>query len=86
MATMTHRSTFSLDEITTKRIRNLASAWKVSQAEVIRRAVASADAAPEPDPLAMLEELHQSAKGLSAEVAEAYLAEVRADRQRWRKQ
>jgi hypothetical protein len=39
MATMTHRTSFSLDEGTTARIKSLARLWKVSQAEVVRRAV-----------------------------------------------
>jgi len=85
MATMTHRSTFALDEATTQRIRNLSTLWQVSQAEVIRRAVAQADAPPaKPDPLALLEQLHLSAQGLTAGDAGAYLAEIRADRQQWR--
>ncbi len=39
MATMTHRTTFALDDATVTRIRRLAAQWQVSQAEVIRRVV-----------------------------------------------
>ena len=84
MATMTYRTTFSLDEATAMRIRKLAAQWNVSQAEVIRRVVASTDAAANPDPLAMLEALHQSGGGLSAAKATSYLAAVQEDRKAWR--
>ncbi len=84
MATMTYRTTFSLDEATAMRIRKLAAQWNVSQAEVIRRVVASTDAAANPDPLAMLEALHQSGGGLSAAKATSYLAAVQKDRKAWR--
>lgn len=36
MATVTYRTTFALDEGTTRRIKSLARLWKVSQAEVVR--------------------------------------------------
>lgn len=39
MARMSIRSTYALDEQTAKRIKRLARAWGVSQAEVIRRSV-----------------------------------------------
>ena len=85
MATMIHRSTFALDDTTAKRIRSLAALWQVSQAEVIRRAVARAETlAPKPDPVAMLRQLHSSGAGLAATSANAYLAEVRKDRRHWR--
>ena len=84
MANMTHRTTFSLDEATATRIRRLATQWKVSQAEVIRRVVAGTDAAAKPDPLAMLQALHQSGGGLSAARAASYLAAVQKDRKTWR--
>ena len=84
MATMTHRTTFSLDEVTARRIRKLAAQWKVSQAEVIRRVVADTDETAKPDPIMMLQELHQAGAGLSAAKAKTYLAEVRKGRQEWR--
>lgn len=39
MARMSIRATYALDEETDRRIRHLARAWQVSQAEVIRRSV-----------------------------------------------
>jgi hypothetical protein len=85
MATMTHRTTFALDEGTTMRIKSLAKLWNVSQAEVVRRAVSLAEKPePRPDPVALLQQLHSSGEGLSAKAAKAYLAEVREDRKKWR--
>lgn len=84
MAIMTHRTTFSLDEVTAQRIRKLSALWQVSQAEVIRRVVARTEAGVAPDPIAMLNELHQAGDGLAAAKARSYLAEVRKDRQQWR--
>jgi predicted transcriptional regulator len=89
MKTMTYRTTFALDGTTASRLKRLASIWQVSQAEVVRRAVAQAEstAAPaKPDPIAMLRELHASGRGLDRAKAEAYLAEVREDRRHWRGQ
>jgi len=43
MPTMTHGTTFALDEATALRLKRLASRWNVSQAEVVRRAVAQSD-------------------------------------------
>ena len=85
MPAMTHRTTFALDASTADRLKRLAASWRVSQAEVVRRAVAQAEtASAEPDPVAMLRELHASGRGLDPAKAAAYLAEVREDRKRWR--
>ncbi len=86
MKEMTHRTTFALDQGTARRLKRLATAWQVSQAEVVRRAVALAEESDhsEPDPAAMLRALHQSGKGLVREQAEQYLTEVSADRKNWR--
>lgn len=87
MKTMTHRTTFALDESTARRLRRLSKLWQVSQAEVVRRAVADAESAvgnPGHDPIGLLEQLHASGQGLSPETADAYLREVREARQRWR--
>jgi len=87
MATMTHRTTFALDEKTAKRLKRLSKEWKVSQAEVVRRAVELAETSPKPtadDAIEALRKLHQSGGGLVREVADQYLAEVREDRKRWR--
>ncbi|MFZ4774654.1 MAG: hypothetical protein ACOYM3_04780 [Terrimicrobiaceae bacterium] len=43
MAIMTHRTTFALDETTTLRLKRLAALWNVSQAEVVRRSVETAE-------------------------------------------
>ena len=62
-----------------------AAQWQVSQAEVIRRAVAASDVPPgKIDPLAMLRELHAAGEGLSASAANAHLTQTRADRKKWR--
>jgi hypothetical protein len=59
MKSMTHRTTFALDQETAKRLKRLA-VWQVSQAEVVRRAVALAEQADasEQDPSARLREIH----------------------------
>ena len=86
MATMTHRTTFALDQETAVRLRQLAALWRVSQAEVVRRALAMAAAAgsERADAASLLRDLHHSGGGLGRETAEEYLATVRADRQEWR--
>jgi hypothetical protein len=87
MATMTHRTSFALDELTAQRIKRLATRWNVSQAEVVRRSVERADAAsvPErPDPVAMLRELFSKGGGIEPQKAESYIAEVYEDRKHWR--
>ena len=86
MAIMTHRTTFALDDETAKRLKRLSKAWKVSQAEVVRRAVEEAERKPAvfTDPIAALRKLHESGGGLVREQADQYLAEVREDRKQWR--
>jgi hypothetical protein len=84
MASMTHRTTFALDEATAARLKRLAARWQVSQAEVVRRVVAQADVeSSRPKAAAMLRDYHAKG-GLDLAKAEAYLAEVREDRKRWR--
>jgi hypothetical protein len=85
MATMTYRTTFSLDESTVVRIKNLAALWDVSQAEVIRRAVSGAQAAAStPSQATAFQNFLQSGNGLNANIASQYLEEVRESRKRWR--
>ena len=87
MQTMHCRTTFALDRATVDRLKRLASVWEVSQAEVVRRAVAQAEAQSIPahaDPVAMLQRLHDSGRGLDPTKARAYLVEVREERRRWR--
>jgi predicted transcriptional regulator len=87
MASLTHRTTFSFDHGTVCRLKNLATRWHVSQAEVIRRALAQAEKEPsaiQPDPIEMLASLHHSGRGLSREIADAYVEEVYEGRREWR--
>ncbi|MDT0496881.1 hypothetical protein RM530_05820 [Algiphilus sp. W345] len=60
MARMTIRSTYALDAETSSAIRSLASRWRTSQAEVIRRAVRhmAEQSAAEPEPLSPLAVIH----------------------------
>jgi len=86
MKTMTHRTTFALDQETAGRLRRLAATWQVSQAEVVRRALAMAETSGQrsEDAASLLRELYDSGGGLVRESAEAYLSAVRADRAQWR--
>jgi hypothetical protein len=87
MVTMTHRTTFALDDTTAQRIRNLTAQWKVSQAEVVCRAVLLAETTPpKADPVTMLRQLHRDGGGLTAAVADSYLTEIREGRTHWRGQ
>lgn len=79
MPIMTHRTTFTLDQATARRLKRLAARWRISQAEVVRRSVEQAEksAAPKkPDPAAMLRELFASGGGLDLKKGNAYIAEV----------
>ena len=87
MATMTHRTTFALDEETAQRLRRLSKGWKVSQAEVVRRALREAENLPEPNALSPAERFyafHEGGGGIVREEADTYLAKVSADRKLWR--
>lgn len=86
---MIHRTTFALDGKTIRRLKDLAAHWKVSQAEVLRRALADAEArvrseSVKPNPAVMLRDLFASGNGLDPEKAGAYIAEVYEDRKHWR--
>ena len=86
MATMIHRTTFALDSDTVRRLKKLALRWQVSQAEVVRRALTQVESLPDaqrPDVLARLKSYHAASR-LDAAEADAYLAQARADRGRWR--
>lgn len=55
MGIMTHRSTYALDAETTRRIKQLAQDWGVSQAEVVRRSVhLAAEQETDPTPAEIL--------------------------------
>jgi hypothetical protein len=86
MATMTHRTSFALDEGTAQRIKRLATRWNVSQAEVVRRSVERADEAgqsPKPDPLELLKAYHAKG-GLDKLRADQWLEEIHQARKSWR--
>lgn len=83
---MIHRTTFAFDGETVRRLKTLALRWQVSQAEVVRRALSNAENLPAtqpPDVLANLKSYH-AASTLEISKADAYLAQARADRKRWR--
>lgn len=87
MVKMNHRTTFALDEATTRRLKHLAARWRVSQAEVVRRSLEEAERRSQsenPDPAARLCDLHKKGAGLTPAAAEHYLSEVREDRKEWR--
>jgi hypothetical protein len=86
MKEMIHRTTFALDQETAMRLRRLAAAWQVSQAEVVRRSVAMAETAGplSEDAASLLTRLHNSGDGLIREAAEKHLSVARKDRQAWR--
>jgi predicted DNA-binding protein len=87
MATMTHRTSFALDERTAQRIKRLAIRWNVSQAEVVRRSVERAEDSMEtsqPSPLELLRQLHAKGGGISKSRADRWIKEIADDRKRWR--
>ncbi len=86
MKTMTERTTFALDRCTVGRLRRLSSAWHVSQAEVVRRAIALAEvsARHEADASDSLRKLHAAGNTLVREAADAYLDELASARRNWR--
>ena len=87
MATMTHRTSFALDERTAQRIKRLATRWNVSQAEVVRRSVErtdEAEAAAKTDPIEMLKQLHARGGGIDKVRADQWIKEIYEDRKRWR--
>ncbi len=87
MSKMRHRTTFSLDGDTVGRLRKLSGRWRVSQAEVVRRALSQAerlDESERQDPVEMLRVLHAAGGGVDPEKGEAYLAETHKARKHWR--
>ena len=86
MGTMTYRTTFALDGVSARLLKELSARWQVSQAEVVRRALAQAErqtsSAPA-QPLARLKQYHAEG-GLDRRQAEAYLARVYQERKHWR--
>ena len=80
-----HRTSFALDTRTAERIRRLARLWKVSQAEVVRRAVKTAAERAESDEAAVGEKLraYRASGRVAREAADAYLRQTAEDRARW---
>ncbi|MBK6607470.1 MAG: hypothetical protein IPG24_18810 [Leptospiraceae bacterium] len=73
MATMTLKSTFTLDKDTNEAIRSLALNWNVSQAEVVRKSIQIAmnevAANKARSPLAILTSLEKKKKATPKEIA-----------------
>lgn len=86
MATMTLKSTFTLDRDTNEAIRSLALNWKVSQAEVVRKsiqiAMKEADANKARSPLAILASLEKKKKITAKEIA-AFKKIVEENKKGW---
>ena len=83
MPMVMHRTTFSLDELAVNRLRTLSKRWRVSQAEVVRRALEAAEKLPYEDTaLSALEDYHRKG-GLAAERAKSYLEQWSEDRDEW---
>ena len=80
MATMSIRSTYSLDEDTVRRLDAISRQWGVSKSEALRRAIRSVGAQPPPsDRLAALTAL-QGAVRLSDPRARAWMHDARDQR------
>ena len=83
---MNHRRTFALDEETALRLKRLAARWNVSQAEVVRRAVArseQAEAPPKSDRIALLRAYHANG-GMNLSRANQWIREIDEERKNWR--
>lgn len=88
MAKMTVRSTYALDPETVASLDRLARRWRVSRSEALRRIVNAASAVESvdatADALAALGEL-QELLGLDERKAEAWIREIRAEREAGRR-
>ena len=83
MTVRKHRTTFTLDDLAVQRLASLSKRWKVSQAEVVRRALELAESLPYEDAsLRALNSYHQKG-GLAAEKATEYLKGWSASRDEW---
>ena len=85
MAVMEYRTTFALDEPTIRKMKKLAGKWRVSQAEVVRRAIEQAEARDVEGTAARIGRLrdYQLHGSLSADRADSYLEEVAEYRADW---
>ena len=83
-----YRTTFSFDRTTMFTLKNLAARWRVSQAEVVRRALVfvnqNESLGTALSPLSHLEHYHKTGS-MVREEAELYLQTTRDDRKSWRK-
>lgn len=85
MATMTIKSTYSMDVETVRALESLARRWKVSKSEALRRAIrgeAERQATPVADAIAALEELQESFRSRGVDLAE-WEREMLAERRAW---
>jgi hypothetical protein len=82
---MERRTSFALDELTIQRMKRLARTWRVSQAEVVRRAIEQALADDERGRNALLTRLdaYHQRNGVNAAAADRYLEEVAENRAEW---
>ena len=84
MASMTIKSTYSLDVGTVRALERIAERWKVSKSEALRRAIRSSAgeaAQGTPDALEALNELQRSLK-LTPARARAWARRVRTERKK----
>jgi hypothetical protein len=82
MASLSIKSTYSLDPDTVRTLHEIARRWKVSKSEALRRAIrAVADRLPEQshDALQALDDL-QSSLGATATTTKAWMQAARAER------
>jgi hypothetical protein len=79
------RTSFALDGETIRVLQELAERWRVSQAEVVRRAVRAAAEADRSDSVGLTDRLarYRDAGRMTAEAAEAYLGQLAGDRAGW---
>jgi Arc/MetJ-type ribon-helix-helix transcriptional regulator len=85
MTVMEHRTSFALDEATILRLRRLAGIWRVSQAEVVRKAIKKADEEVDEKSAALVDRLraYHGQGGIDADAADSYLDEVAENRADW---
>ena len=81
------RTSFALDADTINRLHALSVRWRVSQAEVVRRAVRIAAEGDRDDAESLTRRLEDywHGGGICAEDAERYLAQAAADRAEWQR-
>ena len=82
-----YRTTFSFDRTTMFTLKNLAARWRVSQAEVVRRALVfvnqNESLGTTSSPLSRLEN-YQKTGSMVREEAELYLQTAKNERKSWR--